>query len=60
MSDSLLYSHTAFASFSSYIDSACSTSAVSYLLYATDLCVDLTLDETEPSSEYSTCSSYCE
>ena len=60
MSDSLLYSHTAFSSFSSYIDSACSTSAVSYLLYATDLCVDLTLDETEPSSEYSTCSSYCE
>ena len=42
------------------MDSSCSTPAVSYLLYATNLCVDLTLDEAEPSSEYATCSSLCE
>lgn len=54
------HTHTAFALCSSYMDSACSTPAVSYLLYATNLCVDLTLDEAEPSSEYATCSSLCE
>jgi hypothetical protein len=40
----IIHTHTAFALCSSYMDSACSTPAVSYLLYATNLCVDLTLD----------------
>jgi len=40
---------------SSYADSTCSTPAVSYLLYSTGLCVDLTSNEAD--SKYSTCSS---